>query len=97
VIINSLSLDLFAVLFGGATALLPVFAAEIYHCGAQGLGVLRSAPAAGAVLNGCSIDVETTGKRSRQNFIGFCSDVWIEHDCICLEPRIFIYQWLFWL
>ncbi|HRG58632.1 MAG TPA: MFS transporter [Bacteroidia bacterium] len=50
VIINSLSLDLFAVLFGGATALLPVFAAEVYHCGAQGLGILRSAPAAGAVL-----------------------------------------------
>jgi MFS family permease len=50
VIINSLSLDLFAVLFGGATALLPVFAAEVYHCGAQGLGMLRSAPAAGAVL-----------------------------------------------
>jgi MFS family permease len=50
VIINSLSLDLFAVLFGGATALLPVFAAEVYHCGPQGLGMLRSAPAAGAVL-----------------------------------------------
>jgi len=50
VIINSLSLDLFAVLFGGATALLPVFAAEIYQCGAQGLGLLRAAPAAGAVL-----------------------------------------------
>lgn len=50
VIINSLSLDLFAVLFGGAAALLPVFAAEIYHCGAQGLGVLRAAPAFGAVL-----------------------------------------------
>jgi MFS family permease len=50
VIINSLSLDLFAVLFGGATALLPVFAAEVYQCGAQGLGMLRSAPAAGAVL-----------------------------------------------
>lgn len=50
VIINSLSLDLFAVLFGGATALLPVFADQIYHCGPQGLGMLRSAPAAGAVL-----------------------------------------------
>jgi MFS family permease len=50
VIINSLSLDLFAVLFGGATALLPVFAAEVYHCGPQGLGMLRAAPAAGAVL-----------------------------------------------
>lgn len=50
IIIHSISLDLFAVLFGGAVALLPVFAAEIYNCGAQGLGVLRSAPAIGAVL-----------------------------------------------
>jgi hypothetical protein len=43
-------LDLFSVLFGGATALLPIFAAEILHVGPQGLGVLRAAPAAGAVL-----------------------------------------------
>ena len=43
-------LDLFSVLFGGAPALLPIFAAEILRVGPQGLGVLRAAPAAGAVL-----------------------------------------------
>ena len=43
-------LDLFSVLFGGAPALLPIFASEILHTGPQGLGILRAAPAAGAVL-----------------------------------------------
>src|SRR5712675_2039303 len=43
-------LDLFSVLFGGAVALLPIFTSEILHVGPQGLGVLRAAPAAGAVL-----------------------------------------------
>lgn len=43
-------LDLFSVLFGGAPALLPIFASEILQAGPQGLGVLRAAPAAGAVL-----------------------------------------------
>ena len=43
-------LDLFSVLFGGAPALLPIFASDILHVGPQGLGVLRAAPAAGAVL-----------------------------------------------
>lgn len=43
-------LDLFSVLFGGAAALLPIFASDILHVGPQGLGVLRAAPAVGAVL-----------------------------------------------
>jgi MFS family permease len=43
-------LDLFSVLFGGAPALLPIFTSEILHVGPRGLGILRSAPAAGAVL-----------------------------------------------
>ncbi|HEX3555123.1 MAG TPA: MFS transporter [Thermoanaerobaculia bacterium] len=43
-------LDLFSVLFGGATALLPIFTSEILRVGPEGLGVLRAAPAAGAVL-----------------------------------------------
>jgi MFS family permease len=43
-------LDLFSVLFGGAVALLPIFTSEILHVGPQGLGVLRAAPAAGAVV-----------------------------------------------
>jgi MFS family permease len=48
-ILGALTLDLFSVLFGGATALLPVFADEILHVGASGLGLLRAAPAIGAV------------------------------------------------
>ena len=50
VVLGALALDLFSVLFGGATALLPVFADEILRVGPQGLGVLRAAPAAGAVV-----------------------------------------------
>jgi len=50
IIAGAISLDLFAVLFGGATALLPAFADGIFHAGPQGLGALRSAPAVGAAL-----------------------------------------------
>lgn len=49
-IISAISLDLFAVLFGGAVALLPIFASDILRVGAEGLGFLRSAPAIGSVL-----------------------------------------------
>jgi MFS family permease len=49
-IFGAISLDLFAVLLGGATALLPVYAHNILAVGPSGLGVLRSAPAAGALL-----------------------------------------------
>ena len=47
-ILGTISLDLFAVLLGGAVALLPVYAREILHTGPWGLGILRSAPAVGA-------------------------------------------------
>lgn len=49
VIFGAISLDLFAVLLGGATALLPAFAHDILHTGAWGLGLLRAAPAVGAL------------------------------------------------
>jgi MFS family permease len=49
-VLGAISLDLFAVLLGGATAMLPVYARDILHIGAGGLGNLRAAPAAGAVL-----------------------------------------------
>jgi MFS family permease len=52
VLLGAISLDLFAVLFGGAVALLPVFAKDVLEVGPGGLGVLRSAPSAGAVLVG---------------------------------------------
>ena len=48
-VLGAISLDLFAVLLGGATALLPIFARDILHVGPWGLGLLRAAPAVGAL------------------------------------------------
>jgi MFS family permease len=50
IILGALSLDLFAVLFGGAVALLPAFANDVLHIGAEGLGLLKAAPSIGAVI-----------------------------------------------
>jgi MFS family permease len=50
IVLGAISLDLFAVLLGGATAMLPVYARDILHVGSEGLGGLRAAPAAGAAL-----------------------------------------------
>jgi len=52
-VLGAISLDLFAVLFGGSVALLPVYARDILHVGPSGLGLLRSAPGVGAVV--CAI------------------------------------------
>lgn len=50
IVLGAISLDLFAVLLGGAVALLPVFAADVLHVGTVGLGAMRTAPAVGALL-----------------------------------------------
>lgn len=50
IILGALALDMFAVLFGGAVAMLPVFADQIFHTGPQGLGFLRAAPFFGSVI-----------------------------------------------
>ncbi|WP_462408572.1 MFS transporter [Neobacillus sp. Marseille-QA0830] len=50
IILGTISLDLFAVLLGGATALLPIFAQDILHVGPWGLGLMRTAPAVGALI-----------------------------------------------
>ena len=50
IILSAISLDMFAVFFGGAVAVLPIFADQILHIGAKGLGFLRAAPAVGAIL-----------------------------------------------
>jgi hypothetical protein len=52
IVLGAILLDLFAVLFGGAVALLPVFARDVLHTGPAGLGLLRSAPAVGAFVAG---------------------------------------------
>jgi MFS family permease len=63
VILGGLTLDLFAVFFGGAVALLPIFAKDILHVGPTGLGVLRAAPAAGAVVVSALLAVRPITRR----------------------------------
>lgn len=52
ILLSAISLDMFAVLFGGATALLPAFIHNIYHSGPESLGLLRAAPGVGAIFIG---------------------------------------------
>jgi MFS family permease len=55
VVLGAISLDLFAVLFGGATALLPAYASDVLHAGPTALGLLRTAPGAGAALTAIAL------------------------------------------
>jgi MFS family permease len=64
VVLGAISLDLFAVLLGGATALLPVYARDILFLGPWALGALRSAPAAGAALTGVALALRPIERRT---------------------------------
>lgn len=55
IMLSAISLDMFAVLFGGAVALLPAFADKVLQVGPEGLGIMRAAPAVGSVLIGLAI------------------------------------------
>jgi len=65
IVLGAISLDLFAVLLGGATAMLPVYARDILHVGASGLGHLRAAPAVGSALTAVLL-----GIRPLRNHVG---------------------------
>ena len=64
ILLGSQALDMFSVLFGGAVALLPAFIADILHAGPEALGILRSAPAAGAVLVGLWLSNKPPGRNA---------------------------------
>jgi MFS family permease len=69
VLLGAILLDLLAVLFGGAVALLPVFARSILHVGATGLGILRAAPAVGALLGAAFITRRPIGRRAGRTLL----------------------------
>jgi MFS family permease len=64
IVLGAISLDLFAVLLGGATALLPVYARDILHLGPWALGALRSAPAAGAAVTAIVLALRPIERRA---------------------------------
>jgi MFS family permease len=69
IFLGAITLDLFAVLFGGAVAILPIFAADILHVGPSGLGALRAAPAIGAVLMSGVIALRPPGRQLGRTFL----------------------------
>jgi MFS family permease len=69
ILLGAILLDLLAVLFGGAIALLPVFAKSILHVGPTGLGVLRAAPAVGALLGAAYITRRPIGRRAGRTLL----------------------------
>jgi MFS family permease len=69
VLLSAMTLDLFSVLLGGAEALLPVFADTILHVGPQGLGILRAAPAVGAVIASVYLAHRPPFKRSGRTLL----------------------------
>lgn len=69
VLLGAISLDLFAVLFGGAVALLPLFTRSILHAGPVGLGLLRAAPSIGGLLAAALLTVRPLGRRSGRTLL----------------------------
>ena len=70
VMLGAISLDLFAVLLGGAVALLPVFASDVLHVGKIGLGLLRSAPAVGALVASVILVRRPIGRLAGRKMLG---------------------------
>ena len=90
IVLGCISLDLFAVLLGGAVALLPVYARDILHVGPRGLGVLRSAPAIGAAVMGAYLAYHPLQRKAGRSMLvsvaifgvatvvfGFSRDFWL--------------------
>ncbi len=97
VMLGAISLDLFAVLFGGATALLPAVARDMLHVDAAGLGLLRSAPAMGAALVTLALAFKPIHRRvGRWMFggvaafgvativFGLSSSLWLSMAAVCM-------------
>ena len=98
IVLGAITLDLFAVLFGGAIALLPIFAEEILKVGAVGFGFLRSAPAIGALLMAIFITHYPIRKNIGRTLLwcvagfGFCmigfglsTSFWLSMSCLIMS------------
>ena len=81
-ILGAISLDLFAVLLGGAVALLPVYARDILKTGPWGLGLLRSAPAIGATLMGAVVGALAAAQTRWHGDVVVRCGIRSGHDCL---------------
>lgn len=89
-ILGALTLDLFAVLFGGAVALLPAFADEVLHAGAVELGFLRAAPAIGAVIMALIIAYKPPTKNAGRNLFLSVGAFGLATICFGLSTNFYV-------
>ena len=98
VLLGAMTLDLFSVLFGGAVALLPIFVVEILHTGAWGLGLLRAAPAVGALSMSVALAWLPPMRRAGRTLFyavaafgvftigfGLARSIWLSFACLALS------------
>ena len=90
VILATITLDLFAVLLGGATALMPIFADQILHCGPVGLGWMRAMPAIGAFAMALIDCASAADETCRQNAALVRDGVWSCNDPVRLVESILV-------
>ena len=88
IILSAISLDLFAVLFGGAVALLPIFADEILMVGKEGLGYLTISAFRRRTVNGSLYNTPSNHEKHGQNSIVLCCRFWCEHDIFCPVDKL---------
>lgn len=90
ILLGALALDMLAVLFGGAVALLPAFIQEILHYGPEGLGILRAAPAVGAMCVGVWLTRRPPGKHAGRLLLASVAGFGVSIICFGLST-------VFWL
>lgn len=89
-LLSALTLDLFSVLFGGAIALMPVFANDILKVGAQGLGLLRAAPAIGAVLTMAAMTYYSPMGKPWRNLLFAVTGFGVSIICFGLSKNLYL-------
>jgi hypothetical protein len=80
VLLPIMALDMFAVLFGGAVAMLPMFADQVLHTGSEGLGLLRAAPAVGSIITALYFCAQPDADHSRATTNAHHHRIWHLHD-----------------
>ncbi|MEI2301799.1 MFS transporter [Ensifer sp. MJa1] len=97
VILGAISLDLFTVLLGGATALLPIIASDILHLGPLGLGALRSAPAAGAMMLGLFLTYRPIERRAGAKLFTVTTIFGLATVVLGLSTNVYLSLAMLWL
>ncbi|MGB3076809.1 MAG: MFS transporter [Chitinophagales bacterium] len=90
VVLSTLSLDLFAVLFGGAVAMLPVFAADVLLVGPEGLGIMRAAPFVGSVITGLFMAHRPSMSKAGRNLLLAIAGFGIATICFALSSNFYL-------